>query len=115
MKTAISSSSEQDELDALLQISAVKDLADAVTSSSDTQHSKPAPDPILVALEKTGVAPDQALMVGDTPYDSVSASKTGVRTIALRCGGFSDDLSASFAIYDDPADLLTHFDSLSFR
>jgi hypothetical protein len=31
--------------------------------------------------------------------------------IALRCGGFSDEqLSGAIAIYDDPADLLKHYD-----
>ncbi|MEA5625878.1 hypothetical protein [Nostoc sp. UHCC 0251] len=32
--------------------------------------------------------------------------------IALRCGGFSDEqLSGAIAIYNDPEDLLRHYDS----
>jgi phosphoglycolate phosphatase-like HAD superfamily hydrolase len=50
-------------------------------------------------------------MLGDTPYDIESAGQAGVSVIALRCGGFSDEqLSGAIAIYDDPADLLKHYD-----
>ena len=112
LKTAISSSSDPDDLEALLGIAGVKDLVGATTSSSDAKHSKPDPDPIEVALKKTDCSPAQAVMVGDTPYDIEAARKVGVRTIAVRCGGFSDDdLRGAIAIYDDPADLLAHFGS----
>ncbi|MBD0335622.1 MAG: HAD family hydrolase, partial [Cyanobacteria bacterium Co-bin13] len=48
---------------------------------------------------------------GDTPYDIEAAGKAGVSVIAFRCGGFGDgDLQDAIAIYDDPADLLRHYD-----
>lgn len=51
-------------------------------------------------------------MIGDTPYDIEAARKVGIGTIAFRCGGWSNsDLSEAIAIYNDPADLLTHYDS----
>jgi phosphoglycolate phosphatase-like HAD superfamily hydrolase len=51
-------------------------------------------------------------MIGDTPFDIESAAKAGIRTIAFRCGGRSDhDLADAIAIYDSPADLLSHFDT----
>jgi hypothetical protein len=32
--------------------------------------------------------------------------------IAFRCGGWGDkDLAGALAVYDDPADLLAHYDS----
>jgi phosphoglycolate phosphatase-like HAD superfamily hydrolase len=50
-------------------------------------------------------------MVGDTPYDVEAARHAGVRIIAVRCGGWGDDhLQGAVAIYNDPADLLTHYD-----
>jgi phosphoglycolate phosphatase-like HAD superfamily hydrolase len=50
-------------------------------------------------------------MLGDTPYDVEAASKAGVATIALRCGGWWDDgaLDGAIALFDDPADLLAHW------
>jgi phosphoglycolate phosphatase-like HAD superfamily hydrolase len=54
-------------------------------------------------------------MVGDTPYDIEAAGRAGMACIALRSGGWSDDaLRGAVAIYDDPADLVAHFDELPF-
>jgi phosphoglycolate phosphatase-like HAD superfamily hydrolase len=50
-------------------------------------------------------------MIGDTPYDIEAAAKLDIPTIAVRCGGYQDaDLAGAVAIYDDPADLLAHYD-----
>ncbi len=55
-------------------------------------------------------------MIGDSPYDIESAEQVGVGAIALRCGAFSnDDLKGAWAIYDDPADLLAHYDTSPLR
>lgn len=52
-------------------------------------------------------------MLGDTPFDIEAAKPVGVRVIAFRCGGFPDEtLKDAVAIYDGPADLLAHWDSL---
>jgi phosphoglycolate phosphatase-like HAD superfamily hydrolase len=50
-------------------------------------------------------------MIGDTPYDIEAAAQLGIPVIAVRCGGYADaDLAGALAIYDDPADLLAHYD-----
>lgn len=106
----VASSSEKDEVDALLQIAGATALVSAMSTSQDAGSSKPAPEPIEVALKKANLQPDQVLMLGDTPYDIEAASKAEVRTIALRSGGWSDtDLQDALAIYADPADLLAQF------
>ncbi|HEY8596992.1 MAG TPA: HAD family hydrolase [Thermomicrobiales bacterium] len=111
LRVVISSSSEEEMLGELLKNAGVTDLLDATTSSGDAEQSKPDPDLIEVALAKGHLTRDTAVMIGDTPYDIQAASKAGVGTIAFRCGGWSDrDLAAAIAIYDDPADLLAHFD-----
>lgn len=64
-----------------------------------------------MARERIELAADEVIMIGDTPYDVESARGCGVATIAVRCGGFSDDrLNGALAIYNDPADLLQHWD-----
>ncbi|MBH8554653.1 HAD family hydrolase [Nostocaceae cyanobacterium CENA357] len=108
----VASSASHEELDILLKVAQVDDLLKEVTSSDDAQASKPAPDIIEAALKKAQITPDKVVMLGDTPYDIESAGKAGVRVIAMRCGGFSDEqLSGALAIYDDPDDLLRHYDS----
>jgi HAD superfamily hydrolase (TIGR01509 family) len=118
----IATSASDDEMRALLDRAGVADLIDDATSSGDVESSKPDPDVIGAALEKGRLRPDEAVMVGDTPYDIAAAVKAGVPTIALRCGGWWDDLAlgGAVAIYDDPADLLAHYDdsplsSVEFR
>lgn len=104
---AVATSAKGQELAGFLDIAKVRDLIDVATSSSDAARSKPDPDIIGAALEKLGYEPNEVLMVGDTPYDVEAASKLGVRSIALRSGGWSDaDLSGAMAIYDHTAQLL---------
>lgn len=109
----ISSSATSEELSVLLKAAQVDDLLDQnlATTSSDTEHSKPEPDLIEVTLEKGHLQPNEAIMLGDTPYDIQAANAAGVAVIAFRSGGFSDEqLAEAIEIYDSPADLLAHFD-----
>ena len=103
----IATSAGGDELDQLLRQARIDDLIDRTTSSSDAESSKPDPDIIQAALRKGKLDPQATIMLGDTPYDIEAASRAGVRTIALRCGGWWDDaaLQGAIAIYDDPAAL----------
>lgn len=111
LKLIIASSATSQELEVLLKVAKVDDLLDQATTSSDAEASKPEPDIIEAALSKLEVQLDEVLMLGDTPYDIQAASAAGVGTIALRCGGFEDaQLEGARAIYDDPADLLAHYD-----
>ena len=114
LKLAIASSAQPDELRSLLQIVGAADLIEDKTSSEDAKRSKPDPDVMQVALKRVGYPPNEVVMIGDTPYDIEAARKVGVGTIAFRCGGWSDsDLAGAIAIYNDPADLLAHYDPAS--
>ncbi|AFZ32335.1 HAD-superfamily hydrolase, subfamily IA, variant 1 [Gloeocapsa sp. PCC 7428] len=111
LKLIIASSATSQELEVLLKAAQVDDLLNEATTSSDAEASKPEPDIVEAALSKLQVQPDAVLMLGDTPYDIQAASAAGVDTIAVRCGGFEDaQLKGAKAIYDDPADLLAHYD-----
>ena len=56
----------------------IADLFDAVVSAEDTTIHKPDPTPCLLCLEKLGIAPDEALMVGDSKFDILCARNAGV-------------------------------------
>jgi len=112
LKLAVASSAKMDELKPLLQVVGAADLVQEETSASDASQSKPNPDIIQVTLQRIGLPADQVLMLGDTVYDIEAAGRAGIGTIALRCGGWSDrDLKGALAIYNDPADLLEHYDT----
>ena len=109
----IATSAEQDELNKLLQVISpnASNFFKQETSSKDAPHSKPDPDIMHAALQRLGCPASQTVMLGDTDYDIEAAAKANVPTIALRCGGWSDDdLRGALAIYNDPADLLAHYD-----
>jgi len=115
LKLAVASSAKQEELEPFLELAGVKDLVSNVTSSSDAARSKPDPDIVRAALSRLELEPSHVLMVGDTPYDIEAAARSGIATVAFRCGGRSDrDLGAAIAIYDDPADLLANLASSPF-
>ena len=109
---AVSSASADDIAD-LLRAAGVADLMDDVICADDADASKPDPDLIQVALSRLDVFPDEAIMLGDTPYDIEAAARANVMTIAFRCGGYwtDKDFSGAVAIFDDPADLAAHLDN----
>jgi len=105
---AAATSADDRELDQLLTQAGVQDLIEHHASKDDAGESKPDPDIVQAALDRSGSRPDATVMIGDTPYDIEAAGRAGVPTIALRCGGYwSDrDLAGALAIFDDPAHLL---------
>jgi HAD superfamily hydrolase (TIGR01509 family) len=116
LQIAIASSAEGDELQGLLAVCGASDLADTTPPSDQVEGSKPEPDVVQAALRKLGQPARDVLMLGDTPYDVEAAGRAGVGIIGLRCGGWrADDLRGALAVYDDPADLLTEFETLLRR
>jgi HAD superfamily hydrolase (TIGR01549 family) len=110
-RIVVASSAAEEELEELLEVADIADLVESTTSSDDADRSKPSPDIVCSALSSGGLNADEAVMIGDTPYDIEAATRAGVAVIALRSGGWhDDDLAGAAAIYDDTADLLAHFD-----
>jgi HAD superfamily hydrolase (TIGR01509 family) len=106
---AVATSSPASDVKALLEQARVADLMDVIVSSDDVDRSKPDPDVIATALAKAELRPEEAILVGDTPYDIAAARRAGVRAIALRSGDWPDGaLAGASTIYDDVADLYAH-------
>ena len=111
----VATSAKEAEYKKLVQIAGVEGVVDDQTTADDASRSKPDPDIIVAALKKAEVAPAAAVMLGDTPYDVQAARAAGVGCVALRSGGWTDkDLGDALAVYDDPADLLAHYDASPF-
>ncbi|HWR14236.1 MAG TPA: HAD family hydrolase [Terriglobales bacterium] len=112
-KVVLASSAKGDELEAYKKIAGINDLIQRETSSDDVENSKPDPDIIHAALAKLhNPDPSEVIMIGDTPYDAISADKAGVRTIGVLCGGWSEEQlreAGCVAVYRDPSDLLLHY------
>lgn len=56
---------------------------DAVVTCEDTGKHKPDPEPALLALEKLGVAADEAVMIGDSKFDIKCAHNAGIKGVLV--------------------------------
>lgn len=111
-RIALASSGNGSEVAHYAKLAGIEELIEAQTTKSDVEHSKPRPDVFISALNRLKLPPQDAIVIGDTPYDVEAAKKIELRTIGLLCGGFSEDelrASGAIAIYRDPADLLESF------
>lgn len=81
--------------------------------TADDHPSKPAPDMVLAALAETGVAPEHALMVGDSTYDVEMACAAGVRALGVSWGYHAPDAllaAGAHGILEDFAALGRHLE-----
>jgi HAD superfamily hydrolase (TIGR01509 family) len=109
----LASSAKEDEVERYLDLLDARDLADAWTTSSDVEATKPAPDLVNSALAKVGGSADDAVMVGDTPWDVKAAGGAGVDTLAVLTGGFAvEELRESGAsdVFESVAELRESLD-----
>lgn len=111
-RIALASSALGKELQFYKEKADIVDLVDTETSQDDADQSKPHPDIFEAALDRLGNPKlEETIVIGDTPYDIDAAGRAGLRTIAVRCGGFPEaTLSGAVAIFDGPADLLARYE-----
>jgi HAD superfamily hydrolase (TIGR01549 family) len=110
---ALASSAPEDELEHYKELTGVANLIEGATSADDAEESKPEPDIFAAAVRRIGVAGDECMVVGDTPYDAIAAGKIAIPSIGFLCGGFPEsDLreAGCLEIYRDPADLLEKYE-----
>ena len=84
----LASSAKPEEVEHYLDLLDARDLVDGWTTSGDVERTKPEPDLVRAALDQLGT--NDAVMVGDTPWDVEAAEKAGVPTVAVLTGGFSE-------------------------
>jgi len=84
----LASSAKSSEVDYYLDLLDARDLADSWTTSADVEDTKPAPDLVKAALDKSGS--NDAVMVGDTTWDIEAAKRADVPAIAVLTGGFGE-------------------------
>ena len=83
---------------------------DAIVTPEDVTEPKPHPEPVLFALERLGVAPEEALFVGDSPHDIAAGQAAGTRTAAALWGPFAREVlerARPDALLDAQHDVLT--------
>ena len=111
LAVALASSSIPEHAQHAFDLLGADDLADAATTSEDTEESKPDPDLIDEALARVGTR--RACVVGDSVYDMEAAERAGVPAYGVLTGGYgrAELLDAGArGVYEDLDDLLGHLD-----
>lgn len=89
-----------------------------VVTRDQVRHAKPDPDLFLAAADRLSVPIERAIVVGDSIWDMLAATRCRALGIGLLSGGYgSDELRQAGAIrvYEDPGDLLDHIDEVGGR
>ena len=83
-------------------------LFDVVVGGDEAPRQKPAPDPLLLALERLGASPGEAVYVGDSPFDMTAAKRAGMAAVGVSWGGVHtrELLEDADVIVDTPEELL---------
>jgi pyrophosphatase PpaX len=76
---------------ALDRFPALASAFDVVVAHEDTERHKPDAEPVRLALQKLGGRPEEAVYVGDSPFDVGAAKAAGVYAIAVGWGGIHPD------------------------
>ena len=113
LTVVLASSSIETHLDHFLDLLGAREVVDGWTMKDDVEASKPDPDLVENALEKTGTR--DAVMVGDTPWDVVAARKAGIATVCLLTGGYGEEelrAAGAEAVFDSLAALRDRLDDV---
>ncbi|SRR5581483_5528396 len=109
----LASSSEQEDVDALLAAIDADDAISEVTSAGDVSDAKPSPDVFQMAMEKAGLDAENTIAVGDTVWDVEAAARAGLRCVCVLSGGIGqaelEDAGAA-AVYPDVSAILRDLD-----
>lgn len=80
-----------------------------LVGADDCALSKPDPAPIVQVCALLGLAPEECLYVGDSPYDIRAGNAAGCTTVAVLWGMFSEEVLRA----ESPAHVISSFSELA--
>lgn len=83
IRLAIVSTKRNDTIDRGLSILGATHLFDVRIGTDDVKNVKPDPEPVLLALERLGIAKEDAIMIGDNSHDIEAGHRAGVRAAGV--------------------------------
>jgi HAD superfamily hydrolase (TIGR01509 family) len=89
-----------------------------VVTRDQVKYAKPDPDLFIAAADRLGAAIETSIVVGDSIWDMLAATRCRALGVGLLSGGYGlDELrySGAFRVCEDPADLLVHIDEVGGR
>ncbi len=105
VRLGLASNSPRYLVDDALKTAGLADAFDSIVTSDDVKHAKPAPDIYLLACERLGVDPSEAVALEDSASGVAAAKAAGLTCIAVPM--FAEtDVSAADRVVDSLEDLL---------
>jgi HAD superfamily hydrolase (TIGR01509 family) len=105
VRLGLASNSPRFLVDDALRTGGLTDAFDVIVTSDDVEHAKPAPDIYLLACERLGVAPADALALEDSASGIAAAKAAGLTVIGVP--QFAEtDASAADRVIDSLEELL---------
>jgi beta-phosphoglucomutase len=99
-RQAIASSAPPGNIDLMVRLMAMGDCFDAVVSSEEVKHGKPAPDIVLKAAARLGLPPSRLVVLEDAPAGVAAGKAAGGKVIAIAAAFPAESLTE--------ADLVVH-------
>jgi HAD superfamily hydrolase (TIGR01509 family) len=112
-RVALASSATEDEVSYYKRLLNAEDLIEETVSADVAGRSKPFPDMFSAVLHELNVDADEAVALGDTPYDAEAANLIHVRTIGITGGFWTEDKlrqAGCVEVFRSPADLLENYE-----
>jgi len=75
-------------VDKVLAATGLSMLVDEVAARDDCNSPKPDPTQVYLLMQKMNVKPDETVMVGDHPVDSLCARNSGIRFVGVLTGSW---------------------------
>lgn len=98
---AVASSSPRERLDRTLERAGLGGAFDVTVAGDEVRNGKPAPDMFLAAAERLGVAPEDCVVVEDSPPGVQAGVAAGMVTLAVcRVPGTEHTLAAADQVVD---------------
>jgi HAD superfamily hydrolase (TIGR01509 family) len=92
--------------------------ATPIITRDQVRYAKPDPDLFLAAADRLDADIQHAIVVGDSIWDMLAATRCRALGVGLLSGGYgSEELwqAGAIRVYEDPADLLDHIDEVGGR
>ena len=114
IRPVLASSADPEQLEVMRKVIGADEALYGATHAEDAEASKPEPDIFIAALEKSDLAADNCVVVGDTVWDVKAAIDAGIACIGVLTGGISEaelKEAGAIAVYDSVKALLDDFDN----
>jgi len=82
-KLAIASASRKSFINEVMEALSIADCFDTLVSTQEVQYGKPAPDIFLLAAERLGIQPEEAIVIEDGRSGMIGASAANMKSIGL--------------------------------